>query len=48
VGGFRQQFSLPENIKMSLFGAEFLKKAHQELKCGESNICMLAESFRQN
>lgn len=25
VGGLRQQFSLPENIEMSLFGAEFLR-----------------------
>ncbi|XP_018319397.1 FAD-dependent oxidoreductase domain-containing protein 1 [Agrilus planipennis] len=25
VGGLRQQFSLPENIQMSLFGAEFLR-----------------------
>ncbi|RZC41304.1 FAD-dependent oxidoreductase domain-containing protein 1 [Asbolus verrucosus] len=25
VGGIRQQFSVPENIQMSLFGAEFLK-----------------------
>lgn len=26
LGGLRQQFSLPENIRMSLFGAEFLRK----------------------
>ena len=25
VGGFRQQFSLIENIEMSLFGADFIK-----------------------
>nr|XP_022902275.1 FAD-dependent oxidoreductase domain-containing protein 1 [Onthophagus taurus] len=25
VGGLRQQFSLPENIQMSLFGAEFIR-----------------------
>lgn len=25
VGGLRQQFSLPENIQMSVFGAEFLR-----------------------
>lgn len=24
-GGVRQQFSLPENIQMSMFGAEFLR-----------------------
>ena len=27
VGGLRQQFSLPENIEMSLFGADFLRNA---------------------
>lgn len=26
VGGLRQQFSLPENIQMSLYGAEFIRK----------------------
>lgn len=25
VGGLRQQFSLPENIEMSLFGFEFIR-----------------------
>ena len=35
MGGYRQQFSLPENIKMSLFGAEFLKNASQHLKCAD-------------
>lgn len=25
MGGLRQQFSLPENIHMSMFGAEFLR-----------------------
>lgn len=37
VGGFRQQFSLPENIKMSLFGVDFLKRAHEELKCEDDH-----------
>ncbi|PNF23904.1 FAD-dependent oxidoreductase domain-containing protein 1 [Cryptotermes secundus] len=31
VGGLRQQFSLEENIKMSLFGAEFLRNINQHL-----------------
>jgi len=31
VGGLRQQFSLPENIEMSLFGAEFLREAKKLL-----------------
>lgn len=31
VGGLRQQFSLPENIQMSLFGAEFLRNAKKML-----------------
>lgn len=30
-GGIRQQFSLPENIKMSLFGAEFLRNIKRHL-----------------
>uniref|UniRef100_T1H350 FAD-dependent oxidoreductase domain-containing protein 1 n=1 Tax=Megaselia scalaris TaxID=36166 RepID=T1H350_MEGSC len=31
VGGLRQQFSLPENIQLSLFGAEFMKNYKQYL-----------------
>jgi len=31
VGGVRQQFSLPENVQMSLFGAEFLRSVHKRL-----------------
>ena len=31
VGGMRQQFSLPENIEMSLFGADFLRSANRRL-----------------
>lgn len=31
VGGLRQQFSLEENIKMSLFGADFLRNIKQYL-----------------
>ncbi|XP_021929318.1 FAD-dependent oxidoreductase domain-containing protein 1-like isoform X2 [Zootermopsis nevadensis] len=31
VGGLRQQFSLEENIRMSLFGAEFLRNIKQHL-----------------
>ena len=31
VGGMRQQFSLPENIEMSLFGADFLRNANRLL-----------------
>jgi FAD-dependent oxidoreductase domain-containing protein 1 len=31
AGGIRQQFSLPENIQMSMYGIEFLKRLHQEL-----------------
>jgi hypothetical protein len=25
AGGIRQQFSVPENVKMSMYGAEFIK-----------------------
>ncbi|OXU17326.1 hypothetical protein TSAR_006171 [Trichomalopsis sarcophagae] len=31
VGGLRQQFSLEENIEMSLFGAEFIRNANEYL-----------------
>ena len=31
VGGLRQQFSLPENVEMSLFGADFLRSASRVL-----------------
>jgi FAD-dependent oxidoreductase domain-containing protein 1 len=31
VGGVRQQFSLPENIQMSMYGCEFLRDAHRNL-----------------
>lgn len=33
VGGLRQQFSLPENVEMSLFGADFLRNANKLLYC---------------
>lgn len=32
AGGCRQQFSLPENIRMGLYGAEFIKNASEILK----------------
>jgi len=35
VGGIRQQFSIPENIQMSLFGAEFLRNANRYLNCDD-------------
>ncbi|XP_004521418.1 FAD-dependent oxidoreductase domain-containing protein 1 isoform X2 [Ceratitis capitata] len=31
VGGLRQQFFLPENIEMSLYGAEFMRNSKDEL-----------------
>ncbi|XP_064649513.1 FAD-dependent oxidoreductase domain-containing protein 1-like isoform X2 [Lineus longissimus] len=31
VGGIRQQFSIPENIQMSMFGADFLRNIKQHL-----------------
>ena len=30
-GGIRQQFSTPENVRMSMFGAEFARRAHNVL-----------------
>ncbi|KYN36804.1 FAD-dependent oxidoreductase domain-containing protein 1 [Trachymyrmex septentrionalis] len=39
VGGLRQQFSLEENIHMSLYGAEFLRNINEHLSIpGESPI----------
>ena len=35
VGGIRQQFSTPENIAMSLFGARFVKSAGEILAIGD-------------
>src|SRR5690242_6486564 len=31
VGSIRQQFSTPENIRMSLFGAEFVRRVGEHL-----------------
>lgn len=31
VGGLRQQFSLPENIQMSLYGADFIRRSKEIL-----------------
>lgn len=31
VGGLRQQFSLPENIQMSLYGADFIRRSKEHL-----------------
>ena len=36
VGGLRQQFSLPENVEMSLFGADFLRNANRILYSHDS------------
>lgn len=37
AGGIRQQFSVPENIRMSMYGAEFLKNMEQ--LGGRGNKC---------
>lgn len=34
VGGIRQQFSLPENVQLSLFSAEFLRNINVRLRGG--------------
>ena len=31
MGGVRQQFSMMENIEMSMFGANFLRHSHRQL-----------------
>ncbi|XP_012149506.1 FAD-dependent oxidoreductase domain-containing protein 1 isoform X2 [Megachile rotundata] len=37
-GGLRQQFSLTENIEMSLFGAEFIRNINDYLGVGENTL----------
>lgn len=45
VGGIRQQFSTPENIKISKFGARFIKNADQHLSVdGEKTYIPFHES----
>lgn len=39
VGGIRQQFSLPENIQMSLFSADFLHKIKNHLSVLGNGYC---------
>lgn len=38
AGGIRQQFSNPENIQISQFGAQFLKNINQHLKVDDDDI----------
>ncbi|XP_013097953.2 FAD-dependent oxidoreductase domain-containing protein 1 [Stomoxys calcitrans] len=38
VGGLRQQFSLPENIQMSLYGADFMRDVKEHLGDVELNF----------
>jgi sarcosine oxidase len=44
-GGIRQQFSTPENIRMSIFGIEFLRKAHELLAVNDEGPDL---AFREN
>ena len=46
AGGIRQQFSLPENIKMCIYGAEFVKAAKTELVVSGQEVPDL--SFKEN
>jgi len=47
VGGIRQQFSTPENIAMSLFGARFVKSAGEILAIGDErpDICFVEQGY---
>mmetsp|Transcript_6820 Transcript_6820/g.11949 ORF Transcript_6820/g.11949 Transcript_6820/m.11949 type:complete len:401 (+) Transcript_6820:118-1320(+) len=38
AGGIRQQFSLKENIEMSLYGRDFLRQAHDVLKVDDDEV----------
>lgn len=44
AGGIRQQFSVPENIKLSMYGIEFLKKKHCLEVAGEVPDFQLREN----
>ena len=43
MGGFRQQFSLPENIQMSMFGAEFLRNIDENLRYADGDVTAAAK-----
>ncbi|KAL7547431.1 hypothetical protein ACHAWF_010745, partial [Thalassiosira exigua] len=38
AGGIRQQFSLKENVEMSLYGRDFLRKAHDLLRVDDEEV----------
>lgn len=38
VGGIRQQFSLPENIELSLYSSQFLRNYRQHLSCLDRDV----------
>lgn len=48
AGGIRQQFSLPENIKMSMYGAEFLKNMKTALTIPDEPDFLPDPQFQQN
>ena len=49
VGGIRQQFSLPENVKMSLFGAEFIRDHKEYLSVkGKEYLSVTGEAIRDH
>ena len=52
LGGIRQQFSIPENVQMSLFGAEFLRTIKDELAVEgmsflEGDLYIIFSNFRE-
>lgn len=40
VGGIRQQFSTPENIEMSLFAADFIKRIDEHLGVNDQDVAV--------
>ncbi|XP_044750384.1 FAD-dependent oxidoreductase domain-containing protein 1 isoform X2 [Coccinella septempunctata] len=44
VGGLRQQFSLPENIQMSLYGAEFLRTIKERFG-PDADVCFTPNGY---
>lgn len=50
AGGIRQQFSIPENVQMSLFTAEFLRNAGEWLRIGSEEVllCFFSQRFSRS
>mmetsp|Transcript_11128 Transcript_11128/g.18022 ORF Transcript_11128/g.18022 Transcript_11128/m.18022 type:complete len:481 (+) Transcript_11128:271-1713(+) len=48
AGGIRQQFSLKENVQMSLYGRDFLRQAHHLLKVHDDDNEIIDVQFQEH